>query len=270
MAPIMIYASSLFDLSSFDYPEIFHSGKPVWHALDYLTSFMDTFSYPAINRDLISDGIPLSRPLIFHNGAWLNATDAQITYGDTTRGKLIVELDGIVLPGASVVMAGAVLVGQKIALGKGVLVETGAMIKSPAIIGDMSEIRQGAYLRGYCLAGKRCVLGHTTEIKHAIFLNDAKAGHFAYLGDSILGNDCNLGAGTKFANLRFLKGTISVRHGDTSIDSGRRKFGAILGDLSQTGCNSVTNPGTVFGKSCLLMPNTTAPSGYHPNQSIIR
>jgi NDP-sugar pyrophosphorylase family protein len=149
-------------------------------------------------------------------------------------------------------------------------VEPGAFIASPTIIGDMTEIRQGAYLRGYCLIGRRCVVGHVTEVKHSIFLDDAKAGHFAYLGDSILGNEVNLGAGTKLANLRFTPGNVKVRTPGGPVDSGLRKFGAILADFVQTGCNSVTNPGTILGKKSLLMPNTTAPSGLHEINSLIR
>jgi NDP-sugar pyrophosphorylase family protein len=144
------------------------------------------------------------------------------------------------------------------------------MIKSPAIIGDMTEVRQGAYLRGYCIAGKRCVLGHTTEIKHSIFLNDAKAGHFAYVGDSILGNNVNLGAGTKLANLKFLPGNITVFFQGEQIDTSRRKLGAILGDGCQTGCNSVTSPGTLMAKGAILMPNATARGGYRKEKVIIR
>jgi NDP-sugar pyrophosphorylase family protein len=144
------------------------------------------------------------------------------------------------------------------------------MIKSPAIIGDHSEIRQGAYLRGYTLVGNRCVVGHTTEVKHSIFLNDAKAGHFAYLGDTILGNRVNLGAGTKCANLRFVAGNVSIRTAISKIDTGLRKFGAILGDDCQTGCNSVTSPGTILGPSSLLLPNVTAASGLHPRKSVLR
>ena len=144
------------------------------------------------------------------------------------------------------------------------------MIKSPAIIGDYSEIRQGAYLRGNCLIGKRCVVGHTTEVKHSIFLNDAKAGHFAYLGDSILGTNVNLGAGTKCANLRFFSGTVKLRTDSGMLDTGLNKLGALFGDGVQTGCNSVTSPGTLMGPDSLLMPNTTAPSGVHPRKSVIR
>ncbi|MCI5150031.1 MAG: hypothetical protein D3916_11700, partial [Candidatus Electrothrix sp. MAN1_4] len=178
--------------------------------------------------------------------------------------------DGQSLPGASVIMAGVIIRGQEIVLGKGVLIESGAMIKGPAVIGDHTEIRHGAYVRGYCLTGKRCVIGHTTEVKHSVFLNDAKAGHFAYLGDSILGNDANLGAGTKFANLRFLPGNVQVRSDQGVLDTGLRKLGAILGDRVQTGCNSVTNPGTLIGPDGILMPNTTADSGFHIAKKIIR
>ncbi|MCI5160515.1 MAG: glucose-1-phosphate thymidylyltransferase, partial [Candidatus Electrothrix sp. AX5] len=181
-----------------------------------------------------------------------------------------IEVGGQLLPGASVIMAGAVIMGQKIQLGKGVLIESGALIKGPAVIGNYTEIRQGAYVRGYCLTGKCCVIGHTTEVKHSIFLNDAKAGHFAYLGDSILGNDANLGAGTKFANLRFLPGNVQVKTDKGLLDTGLRKLGAILGDRVQTGCNSVTNPGTLIGPDSILMPNTTADSGFHSSKKIIR
>ena len=118
--------------------------------------------------------------------------------------------------------------------------------------------------------GDGCVVGHVSEVKHSIFLDGAKAGHFAYLGDSILGNQVNLGAGTKMANLRFVKGNVQVRTPGGQLDSGLRKFGAILGDEVQTGCNSVTNPGTLIGKHSFLLPNTTAPSGYHPENSMLR
>jgi bifunctional N-acetylglucosamine-1-phosphate-uridyltransferase/glucosamine-1-phosphate-acetyltransferase GlmU-like protein len=231
---------------------------------------MDTYTYPKYDDVYIRNGIPLTEPIVIHRDHIQDCSDLEITYGDSTKGGLLVKRAGIVLEGASVIMAGAVLLGRSIALGRGVFVETGAMIKSPAIIGDMSEVRQGAYLRGYCLAGKRCVLGHTTEIKHSILLNDAKAGHFAYLGDSILGNEVNLGAGTKLANLKFLPGTITVFHEGERIDTNRRKLGAIMADGCQTGCNSVTSPGTLMAKGAVLMPNATARSGYHEEKALLR
>jgi NDP-sugar pyrophosphorylase family protein len=91
-------------------------------------------------------------------------------------------------------------------------------------------VRQGAYIRGDCIVGDRCVVGHTTEIKNSVVLNDAKAGHFAYIGDSILGNDVNLGVGTKLANLKIVTSNVSLNINGIKYDTGIRKFGAILGD----------------------------------------
>lgn len=266
----MLSSNLLFDFSDFSHAALFAGDEYPWTALNRLKEYMDNYEYPKPDRQTIPDAAPLPETVIIHNGQYLPAAGLEIQFGDATKGSLIVTRNKEVLEGASVIMAGATLLGQRIAIGKGVLIEPGAMIKSPAIIDDCCEIRQAAYLRGYCLAGKRCVLGHATEIKHSIFLNDAKAGHFAYLGDSILGSDANLGAGTKFANLKMVKGNIIIHLEGERIDTGRRKFGAILGDGSQTGCNSVTNPGTIFGKRCILMPNTTSPAGYHKDRSLIR
>jgi len=266
----MFPAKDFFDLQDFAHAAIFAAEAPVWQALDALKPYMDGYAYPVLDRDLLPDGKPLPETVILHDGRWLSAVGLTIEYGDTNKGGLAVFADGKRLDGATVIMAGAVLVGERFAFDRGVLVESQAMLKAPVICDDYTEIRQGAYLRGYCLAGKRCVLGHTTEIKNSIFLNDAKAGHFAYLGDSILGNHCNLGAGTKFANLRFIGGNIIVRHNKEFFDTGRRKLGAILGDGSQTGCNSVTSPGTILGRECALFPNTTAASGFHPDRELLR
>lgn len=264
----MLTVESFFDLSDFPYSELFKKNSFAWEALNELKSYMDNYTYP--QYDLIQDGIPLTNHIIIHKGKNLSTENTHIEYGDTTKGKLTVNKNGETLDGASVVMAGATLIGDRIDVGSGVLIESGAMVKSPTILGDRCEVRQGAYVRGYCLAGKRCILGHTTEIKHSIFLNDAKAGHFAYLGDSILGNNANLGAGTKFANLKFLPGNVFISHQGEKIDTGRRKFGAILGDNCQTGCNSVTSPGTLMSQGAMLLPNTTARGGYHARKRIIR
>ncbi len=266
----MLSAQSLFDLCDFAHAPLFPANQPAWTALDLLKDYMDGFSWPKLDSALIPEATPLARTVVLHQGKWLTADGLHIEYGDATKGQLRVWNGEEELVGASVIMAGTVLMGGQIQLGQGVLIENGALIKGPTIIGDRTEVRQGAYLRGYCLTGQGCVIGHTTEVKHSIFLDGAKAGHFAYLGDSILGRDVNLGAGTKFANLRFLAGTVTIRTPDGPVDSGRRKLGAILGDLAQTGCNSVTNPGTVMGRGCLLMPNTTSPSGYHSPSTIIR
>ena len=266
----MLNATSFFDLTDFDHKNIFQETDYVWNGLTNLKPYMNSLSYSPFRHDELEDGVPLKNHLLYYQGRLHSGKGCTVSWNDVGKGKLSVLRDGQPLPGASVIMAGAVIMGREIQLGKGVLIESGALIKGPAVIGEYTEVRQGAYLRGYCLTGKRCVIGHTTEVKHSVFLNDAKAGHFAYLGDSILGNDANLGAGTKFANLRFLPGNVQVRTDRGVLDTGLRKLGAILGDQVQTGCNSVTNPGTLIGPEGILMPNTTAGSGFHKPKTIIR
>lgn len=143
---------------------------------------------------------------------------------------------------------------DKIFIGKGSVVEPGAYIKGPCYLGEGCVVRHGAYIRGNVLAGNDCVIGHDTEMKHAILLDSVRAGHFAYVGDSILGNHVNLGAGTKCANLKLNAGVISVNVNGERISTGFKKFGAVLGDEVQTGCNSVTNPGTLVGKNTICYP----------------
>lgn len=266
----MLLANSLFDTTSYAHRTLFSDSQPVWSALNDLRGYMDGCQYQAEILKSISDGVPLQKAAVLYDNRLIDAETCEIIYGDTCKGNLVISRDGSRLHGASLIMAGAILVGTKIAIGRASLIEGGATIKEPAVIGNYTEIRQGAYMRGYCLIGDRCVVGHTTEVKHSIFLDDAKAGHFAYLGDSILGNNANLGAGTKFANLKFIAGNVSIVIEGKRHDTGMRKFGAILGDNAQTGCNSVTNPGTIIGKKGMLMPNTTAPSGYHQDRRPIR
>ncbi len=176
----------------------------------------------------------------------------------------------VIRPGIhGTVMDGAYLIGDQIQLGKGAIVEPGAYVTGPTIIGENSVIRHGAYVRGNVVVGDDCVVGHTSELKGAILLNGSGAPHFNYVGDSILGNRVNLGAGTKLSNLKIIAGNVKVRIGDTEYDSGLRKFGAILGDNAQTGCNSVLNPGTLLGCGSMVYPNATV-TGYVPPQSIVK
>ncbi|MGH1468454.1 MAG: glucose-1-phosphate thymidylyltransferase [Bdellovibrionales bacterium] len=156
------------------------------------------------------------------------------------------------------VSPGAHLEGEQIYIEKGARVEHGAFIKGPCYIGAGTEVRHGAYLRGNVFVGENCVVGHSTEVKHSIFFDGAKAGHFNYIGDSILGNNINLGAGTKLANLKMIPGVVKVKIDGESVDTGLKKFGAILGDSTETGCNSVLNPGTVLAQKSLVFPNASA------------
>lgn len=157
---------------------------------------------------------------------------------------------------------------EKIFIGKGSIVEPGAYIKGPCYIGEGCVVRHGAYIRGYLLAGNDCVIGHDTEVKHAILLDSVRAGHFAYVGDTILGSRVNLGAGTKCANLKLNAGPIAVNVNGEHISTGFKKFGAVLGDDVQTGCNSVTNPGTLVGKNTICYPCVNFGGFVGPKQTI--
>jgi NDP-sugar pyrophosphorylase family protein len=143
---------------------------------------------------------------------------------------------------------------ELITIGAGSIVEPGAYIMGPCIIGKECQVRHGAYIRGNVIVGDRCVVGHTTEMKGSIMLNDAHAAHFAYVGDSILGNKVNLGAGTVLANLRLDRKKVAVLVDGKRVDTGRKKLGAILGDRAQTGCNAVLNPGTLFKPDQTCLP----------------
>jgi NDP-sugar pyrophosphorylase family protein len=167
------------------------------------------------------------------------------------------------------VMAGAYLLDEHIFIGPGSVVEPGVVIKGPAYIGDNCEIRQGAYIRGNVLVGNNCVVGHTTELKTAIFLDGAHAAHFAYVGDSILGKQVNLGAGTKLANVKLTRNSVAVKIAGETYDTGLRKFGAVLGDRVHIGCNAVLNPGTLLAPGCMAYALTLL-RGYYPANTMIK
>lgn len=156
-----------------------------------------------------------------------------------------------------------------ISIGEGTIIEPGAYIKGPCCIGKNCVIRHGAYLREHTFLGDECVIGHATEIKHSVFLNKACAPHFAYIGDSIIGNAVNLGAGVRCSNFRLDRKEISFFYQGEIIATHLKKLGAIIGDGSQIGCNVVLNPGTLIGQNSLCYPNMTL-SGYVSYKSIIR
>lgn len=165
---------------------------------------------------------------------------------------------------------GAYLVDPElISIGKGTVVEPGAYIKGPCIIGENCQIRQGAYIRGNVIVGDGSVVGHVSELKSAILLIDAHAAHFAYVGDSILGNRVNLGAGNICANLRLDHSEIFVEWNGEKLSTGTKKLGAILGDDTQLGCNSVANPGTITGKGVKVSPCINF-GGFIPENSILK
>lgn len=164
---------------------------------------------------------------------------------------------------------GAWLDGRQVYVGPGAVVEPGAYVRAPAIIGPGSVVRHGAYIRGNVIVGKNCVVGHGTEVKNAVFLDGAQAPHFAYVGDSILGNRVNLGAGTVLANFKFGGTPVTVTWNGRRLPTGLYKFGAVVGDDVETGCNAVLSPGTLVGPGSLVYPNATV-RGVIPPRSVVK
>jgi UDP-3-O-[3-hydroxymyristoyl] glucosamine N-acyltransferase len=257
-----------FELEGTEYRDLMPRGKPAWHVLGVLKKSLEDLIEPNLAGVPLSGGMVTSTVVLTPGGVMSDGFE--IAEWEASKGKLRVLAGGSPIEGASVISAGAFLAGGPVQIREGSLVETGAFIRGPAWIGPESEVRQGAYVRGTALVGKGCVVGHATEVKNAVFLDGAKAGHFAYVGDSILGFGVNLGAGTKLANLKIIEGTITLRTGDGVIDTGRRKLGAIIGDGSETGCNSVTSPGALLGPKSMVYPNTTVPPGVHLGKRLFR
>jgi len=162
------------------------------------------------------------------------------------------------------------LVGDQIVICPGARIHPGVVIEGPVFIGRDVEIRPGAYIRGGVWIGDKCVVGANTEIKRAILLRHAKAPHLNYVGDSILGMDVNLGAGTILSNFRHDGGYIRIPADGHRLETGRRKLGAILGDGVLTGCNSVLHPGVIVGRGTQIYPGVQLRPGVYPQRSIVK
>ena len=180
---------------------------------------------------------------------------------DYVKANLRPAIEGTVMPGA--------WVSDRVYLGPGTVVETGAVISGPTIIGRDCEVRAGAYVRENVVAGDRVVIGHATEVKASILLDTAQAPHLAYVGDSILGRETNLGAGTVLSNLKVTGQEVTVQIEGRTYKTGLRKFGAVVGDGAETGCNAVLNPGTLVGKRTLIYAGCSL-RGLVPANSVVK
>ncbi len=149
---------------------------------------------------------------------------------------------------------GNAFIGKDVFIGEGTVVEDGAMIKGPAIIGRNCQIRHNAYIRDNVLIGDECVVGNASEIKHSILFNGCQVPHFNYVGDSILGHKAHLGAGVKISNVKLVPGNVTVEKDGMPFDTGLKKFGALIGDFAEVGCNSVLNPGSILGRNSVTYP----------------
>jgi UDP-N-acetylglucosamine diphosphorylase / glucose-1-phosphate thymidylyltransferase / UDP-N-acetylgalactosamine diphosphorylase / glucosamine-1-phosphate N-acetyltransferase / galactosamine-1-phosphate N-acetyltransferase len=135
------------------------------------------------------------------------------------------------------------------------MVEDGVMIKGPAIIGRNCRIRHNAYIRENVVIGDDCVIGNASELKQTLLFNRAQAPHYNYVGDSILGSRVHLGAGVKISNLKLDGSNVLVDLDGQPFDTGLRKFGALIGDGCDIGCNAVLNPGSILGRNTVIYPN---------------
>ncbi|MCS3917692.1 hypothetical protein Q2T83_14445 [Fervidibacter sacchari] len=166
------------------------------------------------------------------------------------------------------VMEGAFVDGQ-VFIDEGTVVEPGAVVFGPAYIGKNCVIRSGAYIRGDVLVGDGAVLGHASEFKNCVLMDGAQCPHFNYVGDSVLGFKSHLAAGVIVSNLKITRDEIVVKLDGTEYPTGLRKFGAIVGDEAEIGCNAVINPGTLIGKKVLSYPLTSL-RGYYPPKSVVK
>jgi NDP-sugar pyrophosphorylase family protein len=170
--------------------------------------------------------------------------------------KIKAYLEANLRPGLHNRCEGVAFIGERVFIGEGTLVEDGVMIKGPALIGRNCQLRHNAYFRENVILGDNCVVGNSCEVKNSILLNHAGAPHFNYIGDSILGYHAHLGAGVKISNVKLVPGNIMVDIDGQPFDTGLRKFGALLGDLTDIGCNAVLNPGSIIGRGSVVYPNT--------------
>ena len=160
-------------------------------------------------------------------------------------------------------------IGDNIWIAKSAKVSPTANINGPAIIGKNAEVRHCAFIRGNAIVGEGAVVGNSTELKNVVLFNKVQVPHYNYVGDSILGYKSHMGAGSITSNVKSDKTLVVVNGGEEKIETGLKKFGAMLGDEVEVGCNSVLNPGTVIGRHTNVYP-TSMVRGYIPENSIYK
>lgn len=159
--------------------------------------------------------------------------------------------------------------GENVWVAKSAKVYPSAFIGGPAIIDEEAEIRHCAFIRGNAIVGKGAVVGNSTELKNVILFNKVQVPHYNYVGDSILGYRAHMGAGSITSNVKSDKTLVVVKSGEGNIETGLKKFGAMLGDNVEVGCNSVLNPGSVIGRETNIYPLSRV-RGYIPEKSIYK
>lgn len=264
----MLKPELYFDLEAQRPKDLFTEFSQVWQVIPEIKKFTLN-SLSSSVRDLTQKGGILLKTHVIWQGETITENLEILPEHEASSGIRAIR-SGKPLEGAVILHAGAAIMDDDIEIGSGTIVEPGALIKGPTIIGSNTEIRQGAYIRGACIIGDDCVVGHATEMKNSIMLDGAKAGHFAYVGDSILGREVNLGAGTKLANFKVSSEPIKLKIDGELLNLPLKKLGAVLGDGTATGCNSVTSPGTFIGPGSIVAANMTVNGGVYDPKSVIR
>lgn len=160
-------------------------------------------------------------------------------------------------------------VGEDVWIAKTAKVAPTASINGPAIIGKDAEVRHCAFIRGNAIVGEGAVVGNSTELKNVILFNKVQVPHYNYVGDSVLGYKAHMGAGAITSNVKSDKTLVTVQYEGVKVETGLKKFGAMLGDNVEIGCNSVMNPGTVIGKGSHVYPLSMV-RGFIPEGSIYK
>ena len=158
---------------------------------------------------------------------------------------------------------------ENVWIAKDALVFPSAYIAGPCIIDSGAEIRHCAFIRGSAIVGKNCVVGNSVELKNVVLFDNVQTPHYNYVGDSILGYKAHMGAGSITSNVKSDKTPVVVKFDEETVPTGRKKFGAVLGDNVEVGCNSVLNPGTVVGRCSNIYP-TSSVRGVVPENSIYK
>jgi NDP-sugar pyrophosphorylase family protein len=166
-------------------------------------------------------------------------------------------------------LVGKPFISDAVFIGSGTVIEQGAVLKGPAWIGANCQIRSGCYVRENVIVGDGVVMGNSCEFKNCILFDEAQVPHFSYVGDSIVGYRAHLGAGVILSNVKLDHREIQVLATDGSIATGLKKFGAIVGDRTEIGCNAVINPGSVLGRDCIIYPGANF-RGVLPRASIVK
>ncbi|MBP3755316.1 MAG: UDP-N-acetylglucosamine pyrophosphorylase [Lachnospiraceae bacterium] len=159
-------------------------------------------------------------------------------------------------------------IGEDIWVAKSAKVAPTACLNGPLIVDENAEVRHCAFVRGSAIVGKNCVVGNSTELKNVILFNNVQVPHYNYVGDSILGFKSHMGAGSITSNVKSDKKLVVVK-GEENYETGLKKFGAMLGDRVEVGCNSVLNPGSVIGRDCIVYP-TSCFRGVLPENHIFK